>query len=163
MRSVVSAVVADEPDATLAWNGRIMKVDAFRLQLRNECAIHRWDMFGDDETSWQLLSQPELLAHSVSSVGARPLCARGVALGAADGRPLSARVRTDGQADLLVTVSENTPSLRLTEPVGEPTVVGDQAAWLLMLWGRKLGPAVRLRATGPADDVTRLQRLLSGV
>jgi hypothetical protein len=162
MRSSVTEVLATEPDATLAWTGRTMRIDAFTSHLRNECALHRWDMLGDDETSWRLLSRPKLLEHSIGAVGAGPLCGRGMARDAAEGRALSARVRSDGQQDLLVTVDGNGPSLTLTEPGGEPTVVGDPAARLLMLWGRTPAPAVRLRTVGDHDDAIRVRRLFSG-
>lgn len=41
MRAAISAVLAAEPESALAWTGRTMRIDAFLLHLRNECAIHR--------------------------------------------------------------------------------------------------------------------------
>jgi uncharacterized protein (TIGR03083 family) len=162
MRRAVDAVLADDPDAELTWTGRPFKVGSFSSHMRNECAIHRWDLLGDDDTSLDLLADPNLLEHSVTAVGAGPPCARGLDIDAPEHRPLSARLRTEGQPDLLSEVDGDTPRMSLTGVAGEPTVVGDQAARLLMLWGRKPGPPVRLRAVGPPDDVNRLQRLLSG-
>jgi len=162
MRRAVLQVIATEPEAELFWTGRMMRVDAFLYHLRNECAIHRWDMVGDDETSRHLLTQPDLLTHSVRSVGARPLCARGLALGALGERPLQARIRTASQPDLLITANGQEPSFQLCPPDGDALIEGDQAARLLMLWGRKPSPPHRLIAHGPDKEVERLQRLLSG-
>lgn len=162
MRRAVLAVLTEEPDAELWWTNRMMRVDAFLYHLRNECAIHRWDMVGDDETSRQLLSQPDLFTHSVRSVGAGPLCARGLSVDALRGRPLTANVRTEGQPDLVVHAEHNRASFDLRRAEGDALVEGDQAARLLMLWGRKPSPPTRLVALGPDTEVERLQRLLSG-
>jgi hypothetical protein len=48
------------------------------------------------------------------------------------------------------------------EPEGEALVVGDAAARLLFLWGRRATPFGRLRCDGTAEDLARLQWLLSG-
>ena len=162
MRRAVLSVLANEPDAELWWTGRVMRVDAFLYHLRTECAIHRWDMTGDDDVSLHLLTEPDLFVHSVTSVGAKPLCARGLALDALRGRPLTARVRSDTQPDLLIHAENAIPAFDLTAPVGDALIEGDQAARTLLLWGRKPSPPTRLVAVGPDDEVDRLQRLLSG-
>lgn len=152
-------VLAERPDASLWWTGRDMRVDAFGTHLRSECAIHRWDLCGDDDVSTRLLGRFELMKHAVTAIGAGPLCARGVAAGAAD-EPFTARVRTDGQPDLVVEVRDGKPSLTLAEPSGEAAVSGDQAARLLLLWGRSPRPAARLHATG--DGFARVRSLFAG-
>jgi hypothetical protein len=161
MRVEASAIVAAEPDATLAWTGRQMRVDAFLSHPRSECAIHRWDVVGDDALSWSLLGDFSLFKHAISAIGTGPMTARGVAAGASTGGYFSARVRSEGWPDLVVAVDE-TVSLRLAEPLGEATICADQAARLLMLWGRTPQPASRFEVTGAQDDAFRVRRLLSG-
>jgi hypothetical protein len=78
------------------------------------------------------------------------------------GRPLVARVRTEGQPDLVVRAERDSASFDLRPSEGDALVEGDQAARLLLLWGRKPTPPTRLVALGPDGEVERLQRLLSG-
>jgi Mycothiol maleylpyruvate isomerase N-terminal domain len=85
MRAEVATIVADDPDATLTWTRRQMRVDSFLTHLRSECAIHRWDMVGDDETSWRLLGSFDLFKHAITAIGSGPMSARGLATGAGDG------------------------------------------------------------------------------
>ena len=162
MRAEISAVLATQPDAVLAWTGRQMRVDAFLTHLRSECALHRWDLCGDDPASWDLLSQYNLLKHAVTAIGAGPMCARGIAAGAAQGPPLIARVRSDGHPDLLVTLGEGNAHLELTDPAGDADITTDQAARLLLFWGRTAQPAIRLHASSGQPDTPRLRRLFSG-
>jgi hypothetical protein len=162
MRAEIRAVLEEQPDAVLWWTGRWMRVDAFLSHLRSECAIHRWDMCGDDDTSARLLGQFDLFKHAVTAIGAGPLCARGITAHGSALAGLSARLRSDGHPDLLIEVADRTPALDLVAPSDEATITGDQAARLLLLWGRNPEPATRLRATGPSSDVVRVRRLLSG-
>ena len=162
MRAEIAAALAAQPGATLAWTGRQMRVDAFLTHLRSECALHRWDLRGDDPASWDLLSQYDLLKHAVTAIGAGPICARGIAAGAAQDPPLTARVRSDGHPDLLVTIRRGTARLELADPCGDAAIVTDQAARLLLFWGRTAQPAIRLRASGSQPEAPRLRRLFSG-
>jgi hypothetical protein len=162
MRVEIRSVLGAEPEATLWWTGRWMRVDAFLSHLRSECAIHRWDMYGDDETSMRLLRQYDLFKHAVTAIGPRPLCARGIGRYGSELSGLSARLRTDGLPDLRIELADSVPTMDLVEPADRPTISGDQAARLLFLWGRSPTPATRLRATGGDGDVLRLRRLLSG-
>lgn len=163
MRAEMAAILADEPDASLAWTRRQMRVDSFATHLRSECAIHRWDLAGDDERSFEILGSFDLLKHAVTAIGTGPLTARGHAVDAAapDSEECVVRIRTEGHPDLLVTVGPR-PSLELDESSGEPTIIGDQAARLLFLWGRTPQPPSRLEVTGRADDAFRARQLLSG-
>lgn len=161
VRAEIAAIVDAEPDAVLAWTGRQMRVDAFLTHLRSECALHRWDLVGDDETSGALLGSFDLLQHAVSAIGAAPLTARGLATCGADGAPRSLRVRSEGHPDLVVGVGPE-PTLGLAESVGTPTLVADQAARLLLCWGRTPQPPSRIEVTGRVDDARRLRRLLAG-
>lgn len=162
MREEINAVLTEEPDATLWWTKRWMRVESFLSHLRSECAIHRWDMLGDDETSMRLLEQFDLFKHAVTAVGPKPLSARGLDRYGAQLEGLSARMRSDGLPDLLVEVARSLSTMELVDPAGEPTITGDQAARLLLLWGRMPAPATRLQAVGAAEDVMCLRRLLSG-
>ena len=58
-----------EPDAVLPWTGRHMAVAKFIPHLRNEHALHRWDVAGDDDISRQLLGGDDLVDHSVGELG----------------------------------------------------------------------------------------------
>ncbi|OBA74953.1 hypothetical protein A5641_26585 [Mycobacterium sp. 1554424.7] len=163
MRREIRAVIDEEPDATLWWTGRWMRVDAFLSHLRSECAIHRWDMYGEDDVSMRLLRQFDLFKHAVTNIGAKPLCARGIDKYGTELSGLSARVRTDGLPDLRIDVTDSVPTMDLVDPADEATVSGDQAARLLLLWGRSPAtPSTRLQGCGSTNDVLRLRRLLSG-
>jgi uncharacterized protein (TIGR03083 family) len=157
--SGVDAILAEDPDAQLQWTGRTVAVKGFPTHMRSESAVHRWDLVGDDDTSWELLAQPELLAHAVGFIG-RPLLVRG--LGRAHA-PFSGRVRSPGADDLLVSVERGRdPRLEVTRPVGPAVIETDAAARLLLLWGRKAQPFHRLRADADDATVARLQALLAG-
>ena len=96
MASAMGAVFSNEPDAVIPFTNMPMKAASFAMHSRSECAIHRWDMVGDDEVSWQLLSQPEMTQHAVNLLGPL-LLSRGCA-GVAPASPFSARLRTAGAA-----------------------------------------------------------------
>jgi hypothetical protein len=162
MRRLISAVLDHEPDASLAWTGREMRVDAFLTHLRSECAIHRRDLVGDDETSGILLGDFGLLKHAVTAIGAGPICARGIAAGATDGPSLVGRIRSPDLDDLVVTTTPGTARLELADQEGGATIEGDEAARLLLFWGRDPEPATRLRAVDPGTDAVRIRRLFSG-
>ena len=155
----VAAVLEEDEAAELRWTGRTVAVKGFPTHMRSESALHRWDIAGDDETSRQLLAQPDLLAHAVRWVG-RPLLAKGTADAHA---PFTGRVRSPDCDDLLIGVARGRePVLAVTAPLGPAVVECDAAARLLLLWGRKAEPFHRLRADAEDDAVGRLQTLLAG-
>jgi uncharacterized protein (TIGR03083 family) len=157
--NAVDAVLAEDPDAALQWTGRTVAVKGFPTHMRSESALHRWDIVGDDATSWELLAQPELLAHAVGFIG-RPLLVRGLARAHA---PFSGRVRSPGADDLIVSVERGRePRLEVAPPLGPAVIETDPAARLLLLWGRKPEPFHRLRADADAATVSRLQAVLAG-
>jgi uncharacterized protein (TIGR03083 family) len=162
LRHEIAAVLADDPGAELAWTGRRMRVASFPTHLRSECALHRWDLLGDDETSADLLGDNDLLEHAVTAIGAGPLLARGVEAGAADGPETTARVRTGGRPDLVVTLGQGAAGLAMADPAGDAVIVADQAARLLLLWGRAPSPATRVRTEGADADALRVRRLFAG-
>jgi hypothetical protein len=115
---------------------------------------------GDDETSHELLGQQDLLVHAVSFIGL-PLLRRGLASTAEPG-PFLARVRSEGQDDLIVEAGNGEAHLSLAPPHGRPTIHGDPAARLLLLWGRKPEPFYRLRVGDDRRAAYRAQALLAG-
>jgi hypothetical protein len=162
MRLRMAELLDRESDPILRWTNRQVHAVGFLKHSRSECAIHRWDLVGDDDVSEKLLSPVELLEHIVAFLGPIPMTARGMATGAGTGRGIRARVRAQGQPDLLVVVQRGQPHLSLTEPEGEALVEGDPAARLLFLWGRRPTPFRRLTCNGSAEELSRLQWLLSG-
>ncbi len=70
MRAVGADVLAREPEAVIPWTGRQMAVAKFIPHMRNEHALHRWDVAGDDPASLELLAEPDLAEHSVGVLGA---------------------------------------------------------------------------------------------
>jgi DNA-binding CsgD family transcriptional regulator len=70
MRRCVDDVLDRDPDAVIPWTGRHMAVAKFIPHLRNEHALHRWDLAGDDDTSRELLGALDLVDHSVGELGA---------------------------------------------------------------------------------------------
>jgi hypothetical protein len=98
----------------------------------------------------------------LARIGPVPMTARGIATGAGFGGPLQARIRATGQPDLLVTVNRGQPSIAAVEPAGEALIEGDPAARLLFMWGRRATPFGRLLCHGSAEELSRIQWLLSG-
>ncbi len=90
------------------------------------------------------------------------MCARGVAAGATQGSALSGRVRSDGEPDLLVDATPDAISLTMVTAADAAVLECDQAARLLMLWGRDAQPGTRLRVSGGGTTAQRLRRLFSG-
>ena len=151
-----------EPDAKVHWTNRYVRIDSFVNHLKIECALHRWDIVGGDSTGSSLLSGIHLLNHTVKSVTAPPLTARGRAGGTGRGRNLRATLRADGQPDVLVTVCDGDASLRLIAPEGDALLVSDPEARLLMMWGRRPHPPSRVVCHGSYDEAARVQRLFAG-
>jgi len=162
MRRAIGTLLAAEPDPVLRWTNREVHAAGFLKHTRSECAVHRWDIVGDDPVSERLLAPHELLEHLVAFLGPLPLTARGMATGAGTGASLTARIRSAERPDLRVRVHRGQPSFSLVEPEGTALIEADPAARLLFVWGRRPSPFSRLRARGPLEDVARLQWLLSG-
>jgi hypothetical protein len=162
MRAVLADVLAREPEAVIPWTGRQMAVAKFVPHMRNEHALHRWDIAGDDLISLELLAESELAEHSVGVLGAILL----VAGRKHDPDPDSdfrVRLRSDGQPDLLVTVERGDATLVWADDErDEPWVELDPAARQLFIWGRRPDDRGRLRSHLAQPDLARLQSLLSG-
>jgi len=158
MTEALDAVLMAEPDAVVPWTGRQMGVATFVTHVRSEFAIHRWDLVGDDDTSTKLLAQPELTVHAVTVLG-KALVARGASSAAAG---FSAVIATPGTRDVVALVDADGPRLVRSEETSEPAVVGDPAARLLFLWGRRPSDPRRLTAPGGPQVLARLEALLAG-
>src|ERR1700760_1628675 len=110
MRRFVDEVLAREPDAVIPWTGRQMAVAKFIPHLRNEHALHRWDIAGDDDTGLALLAQTDLIEHSVGELG-HILLAAGRRNDPAPDNDFRVRLRAEGQRDLRVLVENGTAFL----------------------------------------------------
>ena len=161
MGSAMSAVFSREPEAIIPFTGQQMSAANFAMHSRSECAIHRWDMVGDDEVSWKLLSQPEITSHAVN-VLAPMLFSRGCGASAAPAGGFAARIRAAGHDDLVVRRDASGASLKLEADDGSPAIEADVAARLLFIWGRRPGDPSRIRSTLAPEDRVRLQSLLAG-
>jgi hypothetical protein len=162
MRRLVDDVLGREPDAVIAWTGRRMAVEKFIPHLRNEHALHRWDIAGDDETSRQLLNEIDLVDHSVGELG-RILLAAGRRHDPDPDAEFHVRLRADGQPDLRVVVENGEATLAwANDDADEPAVDFDAGARQLFIWGRRPDHRGRLRSHLTQPDLARLQALLSG-
>jgi uncharacterized protein (TIGR03083 family) len=162
MRELVAEVLQVNPESVIPWTGRRMAVAKFIPHLRNEHALHRWDIVGDDELALNHLGQSDLSEHSVEVLG-RILLVAGQKRDPEPGADFYARLRSDGERDLCVEVKEGEGSLKWDEQSsGDPSVEGDPAARLLFIWGRRPEGQGRLRSHLELHELSRLQALLSG-
>jgi Mycothiol maleylpyruvate isomerase N-terminal domain len=162
MRTVVGQVLAREPGAVVPWTGRRMAVAKFLPHLRNEFAIHRWDIVGDDDISYRLLGQPELTEHAVGELG-EILVRRGREHDPSPERDLHVSLRADGAPDVRLVVESGRADLQLSDsPVDEPHVELDAPARTLVIWGRRPERRDRFRSYLDQPSLHRLQALLAG-
>jgi Mycothiol maleylpyruvate isomerase N-terminal domain len=161
-RSVIQQVLAKEAEAVIPWTGRRMAVAKFLPHLRNEFAVHRWDFVGDDETSSELLSQPDLTEHAVGELG-RILLLRGAAHDPFPGQDFRVRLRAANALDVRVVVENGHAGLELTDDESDdPYVELDPAARTLVIWGRRPDRRGRFLSHLDEHDLRRLQTLLAG-
>ncbi len=160
MHGILDAVLKAEPEAVIPWTGRQMRVADFPTHMRNELALHRWDLVGDDDTSLELLSQPELTLHSVKVLGHILPRAGMNARGAPDG--FSVRLRSLGRSDVLVSVEQGTARMTLAEPSDGLTLIADPAARLLFMWGRRPADGARFQNQMAEEQFSTLARLCAG-
>jgi uncharacterized protein (TIGR03083 family) len=161
-RALMDQVLAAEPDAVIPWTGRQMVVAKFWPHLRNEFAIHRWDVVGDDDTSMELLSQPDLTEHAVGVLG-EILTRRGREHDPAPGEDLHVRLRSGTTTDVCLVVSGGQARLEFAGARDDqPQVELDAAARVLVIWGRQPDRRGRIRSDVDQPTLLRLQALLSG-
>lgn len=162
MTEAFAAMLATDPDARADEVGWGLPVAELVKHMRQEYAVHRWDLIGDDETGMRLLGQQDLLVHSVQLLG-DSLLAVGLARDPEPGEPLTARLRCAGEPDLVLSVQNGAGSLSLAEPVDAPDVIEtDPAARLVILWGRRPADSRRMRSTLAPERLARLQTVLAG-
>ena len=162
MRELVADVLTRDREAVIPWTGRRMAVAKFIPHLRNEHALHRWDVAGDDDVSDRLLGQDELIDHSVGELG-QILLVAGRRHDPDPDADFGVRLRSSGSRDLRVLVAGGTAALAWADgDLDEPSVDIDRAARHLFIWGRRPDRPGRVRSHLTQPDLARLQALLSG-
>ena len=163
MNRVLNSVLSAEPDAVVPWTQRQMSVAKFSTHMRSEFALHRWDLVGDDETSLHLLSQPELTRHAIEVLG-RILLNRGFQAGAGVPNGFSARLRSPGDEDVVLSVKQGVAQLALDGDDADSRTLcaDDSAARLLFMWGRRPADGGRLHSDMPDDQFVSVARLCAG-
>jgi len=149
--TALDAVLGTDAEAIVPWTSRHMTVSSFVTHLRSEFALHRFDLVGDDDTSRELLSQPELTNHAVTVLG-RALLMRGVS---AEPRSLQMTLDAPGSKQILVLIDHEGARLSWSDTVEDPDVRGDLASRLLLLWGRMPGDPRRLEYPGGVATLGR--------
>jgi hypothetical protein len=152
------------PASVVPFTGWRLTAMGLAIHARSELALHRWDLAGDDEVSTELLSQPELTAHGVAALGALSVLneapeqrLRRAGDAVHDGEY---HLCCDGQPDVVVSVRGGSCSFHLEAQREGPAVCLDRAARLLLLWGRRPGPASRMHVQMSPDQLRQLQRIL---
>ena len=162
MRHLVADVLDREPEAVIPWTGRHMAVAKFIPHLRNEHALHRWDVAGEDSISRQLLGSDDLIDHSVAELG-QILLVAGRKRDPDPDTDFRVRLRSKGHRDLLVVVGAGTSTLAWADDSpNEPWVDIDPVARHVFIWGRRPDRHGQVRSHLSQPDLTRLQALLSG-
>jgi hypothetical protein len=161
MRSDLAAVLGQEPEAVIPWTGRQMMVKKFLPHMRNEYAMHRWDMVGDDDVGNELLSQQELTDHSVGVLG-EILLRRGREHDPSPDDDLAVTLRAPGN-DIRLVVADGTAALHPADDrTDRPAIDFDAAARLLFIWGRRPDHLGRVVSHLDQPVLARVQSLLAG-
>lgn len=162
MSTAFALMLSQNPAAQHADVGFGFPVHELVTHMRQEFAIHRWDLIGDDDLGDALMGQPELLSHSVRMLQV-PLLERGVNLDPSPQTPLDLRISAVGADDLRVQLADGAAVLSLSATGDAPaSIETDPAARLLLLWGRRPSDASRVRSHVASEQLLRLQTLLSG-
>jgi uncharacterized protein (TIGR03083 family) len=155
-------VLDADPTAAVPDVGWGLPVAELVTHMRQEFAIHRWDLVGDEELGTTILGRPDLIDHSVRLLG-ESLLRNGLARDPRPADPFQVRLRCPHQPDLVLQVESGQGSLAFTPPDDAPNVIEmDPAARLLVLWGRHPQGAHRLRSSLAPSDLGRLQQVLVG-
>lgn len=143
------------PGAAFDFTGWTMTAANLATHVRSELALHRWDLVGDDELGTELLGQPELTAHAVRSLNNFDVIAERLTERTRRSRitNLHARLRAEGQPDVMLTVEDGDTRLAMTEHTDGPAITSSGAGRLLMLWGRRPAPCHGTRSSLPAHDL----------
>ncbi len=162
MSEQFAIMLAADPAAAAPDVGWGLPVAELVTHMRQEFAIHRWDLVGDDEVGAAVLGRHDLISHSVRLLG-EDLLKNGLRRDPRPAEPLLVRVRCPDEPDLVLHVEDGHGSLAFTDPSDAPNVIDtDPAARLLVLWGRRPQGAHRLRSSLAPSDLGRLQEVLVG-
>jgi uncharacterized protein (TIGR03083 family) len=162
MTAGLDAIQALSGDTAVPGIGWGMPISDVALHLRQEFAIHRWDLVGDDDVGDEILARPELIEHSVRILSA-PLLAVGIQRDQRPEEPFMARIRSPQEPDLIVEVGRERSRLVLVDNLdGDAQVECDAGARLLLVWGRRPSAAARVRTTLDPGSLARLTTILSG-
>jgi hypothetical protein len=116
-----------------------MAVAKFIPHLRNEHALHRWDLAGDDDVGASLLGAMDLMKHSVGELG-RILLVAGREHDPNPDMDFHVTLTSVGQPDLSVVVEDGSASLVWGSWPAEGSVARvefEPAARHLFIWGRR--------------------------
>jgi uncharacterized protein (TIGR03083 family) len=150
-------LLTKQPDHVMPWTGRQMPSRMFLSHLRNELALHRWDLVGDDAAGRTLLSDPGLTAHTVAAL-AGPLLARSVHVEPG----FVARLRSEGFDDVALRSSDGgVVSMSIAPAEGAATIEADPDVRLLLLWNR-VDPSRRGATAIHRDDAAIVRSMLQG-
>lgn len=162
MTAAFDVMLTENPEAVVPEVGFGFPIAELVTHMRQEFAVHRWDLVGDDETSAELLSRPYLIEHSVRML-AGSLLEAGLAQDSAAHRPFTVRLRCPDTPDLVLDVHDRVGALSWREPEDAINVVEtDAPGRLLILWGRKPADARRVRSGLAPEQLARLQNVLIG-
>jgi uncharacterized protein (TIGR03083 family) len=161
-RLLLDQALAQDPGAVIEWTGRQMAIEKFWPHLRNEFAIHRWDLIGDDDIGTELLGQSDLTEHSVGVLG-EILTRRGRQHDPAPDDDLHVRLRSGSTPDVRLVAEGRSAFLVIADPNDdEPRIDLDAAARLLVIWGRRPDRRGRVLSAVGQPTLARVQTLLSG-
>lgn len=162
MTSSLRTLARQAPELVIPGGGWGFPLPHLVTHFRQEFALHRWDLVGDDPAGEQLLSAPSFVEHSVTWIG-QWLLARGLRSDPSTGETFEARIRGMAADDVVLRVHAGHGSLSLESRVDATDVVlTDLVAGLLLIWGRRPGDARRVVSRMPAAHLMRLTALLAG-
>jgi uncharacterized protein (TIGR03083 family) len=162
MSAAFGQLLDKDPEAAFAEVGWGLPIAELVTHMRQEFAIHRWDLIGDDELGLALLGQPQLIDHSVRLLGG-DLLKHGLQRDPPAQPPFTVVLRCAAEPDLVVDVAHGQGSIRLTPaPDADNVIETDAAARLLILWGRRPADSRRVRSRLAPADLLRLQTVLTG-
>lgn len=162
MTDAFAALLDTDPDLAVPDVGWGLPVAELVTHMRQEFAIHRWDVVGDDDLGSEILARPQLVDHSVRLLG-DSLLKNGLQRDPVPGAPFAVRLRCAGAPDLSLDIADGHGTLSFRPVDDAPHVIEtDPAARLLILWGRQPHGARRVRSSLPPELLARLQSVLIG-
>ncbi|MDT5181760.1 MAG: hypothetical protein QOJ95_5958 [Mycobacterium sp.] len=165
MRTLIGDVLAREPGAVIPWTGRRMAVAKFVPHVRNEYALHRWDIAGDDDdASESPLGAMDLVEHSVGELG-RILLVAGREHDPDPQSDFHVTLGSVGQPDLRVVVDSDSARLAWSTGPADGNAARVEfapGARHLFIWGRRPDRRGQIRSETCPPVLDRLQKLLSG-